>query len=80
MNAAVVPRYLKLWGLVEILDPLALVVGGFAALTGHRWGAYVLLANLVVRIGSHLLVGRWAYRDVMARPWPKVAPLDDWDD
>jgi hypothetical protein len=59
----------------------AFIVGGFAALAGQRWGAYVLVANLVLQVGFHLLVGGWAYRDVMTRPWPKVAPLndDDWD-
>jgi hypothetical protein len=31
---------------------------------------------------DHAVVGAVAYHDVMARPWPKVAPLDDdaWDD
>jgi hypothetical protein len=66
---------------VSLLDMPALIVGGLAALTGHRWGAYVLVANLVVQIGFHLIVGWSAYREVMTRPWPKVTPLvdDDWD-
>jgi len=59
-----------------------LFVGGTAAATGHRWGAYVLIANLVLQIGSHTVVGARTYHDAMARPWPQVAPLDDdaWDD
>jgi len=48
-----------------MLNMPALVVGGLAAVAGHRWGAYVLIANLVVQIGSHLIVGGWAYREVM---------------
>jgi hypothetical protein len=67
---------------VNLVDVPALVVGGFAAALGHRWGAFVLLANVVVQIGAHAILGSVAYRDVIARPWPKVAPPDDnpWDD
>jgi hypothetical protein len=76
------PPTLRLWRLVSRLDLPAMFVGAAAAALRHRWGAYVLLANLGVQIGSHLLVGSWAYRDVMARAWPRVEPLrdDDWDD
>jgi hypothetical protein len=81
MERQPLPHSLRLWRLVTILDMPAFIVGGLAAVAGQRWGAYVLVANVVVQIGSHLLVGGWAYRDVMTRPWPKVAPLDDddWD-
>jgi hypothetical protein len=67
--------------LVSVLDVPALIVGTLGALAGERWGAYLLIANLVVQIGFHLIVGMQAYREVMTRPWPKVAPLydDDWD-
>jgi hypothetical protein len=67
--------------LVSVLDVPALIVGTLAALAGQRWGAYLLIANLAVQIGFHLIVGMRAYREVMTRPWPKVAPLndDDWD-
>ena len=74
-----VPPLLRVWRIVAILDMPAFFVGGLAAVAGHRWGAYVLTANLVVQIGSHLIVGAWAYRDVMTRPWPKVAPVNDQD-
>jgi hypothetical protein len=81
MERQALPPALRLWRLVTILDMPAFIVGGLAAVAGQRWGAYLLIANLAVQIGSHLLVGGWAYRDVMTRPWPKVAPLDDddWD-
>jgi hypothetical protein len=75
------PPLLRLWRIVGLFNTPAFIVGGLAAVAGHRWGAYVLIANLVVQIGSHLIVGAWAYRDVMTRPWPNVEPLDDddWD-
>ena len=81
LDAPVSPL-LRLWQMVGIVDMPAYLVGGIAAVAGHRWGAYVLIANLVVQIASHLIVGRSAYREVMTRPWPKVAPLDDddWDE
>ena len=73
---------LRVYRLVRIVDLPALLVGGVAAAFGHRWGEILLLANVIVQIGSHVLVGRWAYRDVMTRPWPEVEPLADdaWDD
>lgn len=76
------PALLRVYRLVKLVDVPALFVGGVAAAFGHRWGAILLLANVIVQIGSHVLVGTWAYRDVMTRPWPSVAPLSDdaWDD
>jgi hypothetical protein len=73
---------LSAYRFIRWLELPALFLGGIGAALGHRWGAYVLLAGLVVQIGARLIVGTTAYRDVMARPWPKVAPLDDdpWDD
>ena len=81
MKGEAISPLLRLWQLVNWLDVPALIVGSLAALTGHRWGAYLLIANLVVQIGFHLIVGVREYHDVMTRPWPKVAPLsdDDWD-
>ena len=82
MPERTVPPTLHIWRVVSVLDIPALVVGALAAATGHRWGPYVLVTNLVVQVGSHMAVGGWAYRDVMSRPWPQVKPLDDdeWDD
>jgi hypothetical protein len=33
-------------------------------------------------VGMVDVVGSWAYRETMTRPWPKVASLndDDWDE
>jgi hypothetical protein len=76
------PPSLRLWRIVGFIDMPALFVGGIAAAAGQRWGAYVLIVNLVVQVGSHLAVGGWAYRDVMSRPWPDVPVLSDpdWDE
>lgn len=76
------PPLLRLWRLVSLLDMPALFAGGIAAVAGQRWGAYVLVVNVFVQIAFHVAVGRWAYRDVMSRPWPQVSPVaeDEWDD
>jgi hypothetical protein len=73
---------LKAYRIVQLLDLPALFLGGAGAAFGHRWGAFLLLANLFVQIGGHVTLGSVAYRDVMARPWPQVAPLadDPWED
>ena len=47
---------------------------------GRRWGAYLLMGDVTAQVGIHLAVGVAAYRDVMRRAWPTVAPLEDWDD
>jgi hypothetical protein len=72
----------RAWLLVERLQLPWLLVGGIAAAAGERWGAYVLVAQIVFQVAAHLLVGGANYRRVMARPWPQVAavPDDDWDD
>jgi hypothetical protein len=67
----------KRWRLVTTFDLPALLVGGFGAALGHRWGAYVLIGNVMLQISARLIVGTAAYREVMARPWPEVVPLDD---
>jgi hypothetical protein len=62
------------------LDPLAMIVGFYAAAFGQRWGAYVLLGWFLARLSLHLAIGVWGYARAMTRPWPKVEPLTDWDD
>jgi hypothetical protein len=58
------------------------IVGGYAAVLGWRDGVFLMLAWALLTFAWHLAVGITAYRSVMARPWPQVAPLedDDWDD
>jgi hypothetical protein len=58
------------------------VIGGYAALLGWRDGVFLMLAWALITFAWHLVAGVTAYRSVMARPWPRVAPLTDgeWDD
>jgi hypothetical protein len=63
------------------LVPLLLIVGGgYVAVFGHRFGAYLAIAGLMLNIVRNLVIGVISYRHVMARPWPKVAPLLDADE
>jgi len=82
VNNGALPLPIRLWRVIGTLDIPVLLVGGLIAATGRVWGGYILVANVVVQISTHLLVGRWVYRDVMTRPWPSVAPLrdDEWDE
>jgi len=80
VDAKEVPRLLRIWRVVSALNMPAIIIGAFAGLTGHRWAAYVLIANLVLQIGFHLLVGAWAYQDVMTRAGPQIARLADGED
>jgi hypothetical protein len=66
-DACIAPA-LRTWRVVRRLDIAALFVGGVAAAAGQRWGGYLLVANVAAQIGSHIAVGRSAYRRVMARP------------
>jgi hypothetical protein len=59
---------------------LTMFVGIYAALLGHRWGAYAAVGAIVVRFWIYLVVAIQNYRATMRRPWPKVAPLKDDDD
>jgi hypothetical protein len=55
-------------------------VGAIAAVYGHRWGAWLLIASVVLAVGGHLLASVLGYREVLSHEWPKVRPLNDWDD
>ena len=63
-----------------LLWPWALTVGGFSAALGWRPGAWLLLGAVGAHIALDVAVGVTAYRDVMSRPWPPVAPLRDDED
>ena len=70
------------WRAIRLLFLPLLVVGAVAAGYGHRWGAYVLIADVLLQVFGLAAVSFVQHRAVMARPWPKVAPLgdDDWND
>jgi len=58
-----------------------LQIGGvFAALLGRRFGAYFAIGGMATSFTVHLTLGIAGYREVMGRPWPKVAPIVDDDD
>jgi hypothetical protein len=56
------------------------IVGALAAAAHQRFGAYLLIAYVVLQIGSHIGIGFYGYREVMAREWPTVASQSDDDD
>ena len=58
----------------------AMDAGVILALTGGRAGAWLVLALVVVWFLLRLVIGVVAYRRVMRRPWPPVAPLENDDD
>lgn len=57
-----------------------MVVGIFAAVQGHRWGAFAALGAIAVEFLVFLVAAVVIYRRTMRRPWPKVAPVEDEDD
>jgi hypothetical protein len=59
---------------------LVMMVGLYAAVFGQRWGAYLTLGGLSTHFVANWLIALRAYRRVMRRPWPKVAPIVDDDD
>ena len=70
----------ELWRLSAPVCTLAMLGGGYSAVLGWHPGAYIAIGGMVCLIASHSLLGVIAYRRVMSRPWPKVAPLSDDDD
>ncbi len=53
----------------------ALLMGG-----PHARGDERLTVVFIATLAVHLGLGIAGYREVMNRPWPEVAPLDDEDD
>jgi hypothetical protein len=54
---------------------------GFAlAAFDQRLGGYLLVSGLVLQVVLDALAGVRSYGEVMSRPWPTVAPLEDEDD
>jgi hypothetical protein len=82
MAGARIPLLFRSYRLIKTFDLPALLVGSLTAAAGHRWGGYVLVVDVAVQVGAHLVLGTWAYRDVMTRPWPEVQRVDggDWDE
>jgi len=72
-------RY-RLWALATPVFTLVIVIGGLTAVLQGVVGAYIAAAGLFGLIATRVALGVIEYRHVMARPWPKVAPLSDWDE
>jgi ABC-type transport system involved in Fe-S cluster assembly fused permease/ATPase subunit len=68
---------------VALLGLEALLIAGIVGAVFGWWPSAVLLLLAVVAfVGFHLASAAWIYRRTMARPWPKVPPLEDdewWD-
>jgi hypothetical protein len=59
---------------------LLMLAGIYTSILGHRLGAWVFILGVIGHLALDLTVALVGYSDVMKRPWPKVAPLDDEDD
>ena len=71
----------RLWSRSGLVFQAVLLVGILLAIRDERAGAWLLLAAVTGLVAAHLAISLVAYRRVMRRPWPLVAPLaDDWDD
>ncbi len=73
-------RLALVWKSIDVLLQIALVAGASLGLTGHRVGAWLMVAAVTGFVLNHVSVGLIGYRRAMSRPWPKVEPLDDDDD
>ena len=73
-------RSLVLASAARNLFQLILLGGAAAAVLGWTPGIAVAVAAFAGTIASHVLVGVLGYRTAMRRPWPAVAPLEDYDD
>jgi hypothetical protein len=65
---------------VNLLGTALLAIGGLAAVSDWKPGAYLMIAALASMVLAHLVVGVLGYLHVMSRPWPHVRPLGDEDD
>ena len=64
----------------DVASSALLIFGAFASLFTGMPGVLVMLAGFASSLTIHLVVGVLGYRRVMAREWPAVRPLDEWDD
>ena len=71
----------RLWSRSGLVFQAVLLVGILLAVSDERAGAWLLLAAVTGLVLAHLAISVVAYRRIMRRPWPQVAPLaDDWDE
>ena len=70
------PALKKEYTAVFVVFALGLALASF----GQRFGGHLLVSGLVILVVLDALAGVRSYREVMSRPWPTVAPLEDEDD
>ena len=71
----------RFWARALLVADVLLVGGAVVAVTtGATLAAVLLVAVMLGRIATDLVVGLIGYRNAMRRPWPRVEPLVDDDD
>lgn len=70
------PALKKEYTAVFVVFAIGLAIAAF----GQRLGGYLLVTGLLLQVVLDALAGVRSYREVMSRPWPAVAPLEDEDD
>ena len=68
------------YGGVHLVSLGLVMAGMFTSVLGWGPGALLMVAGLVGTLLNDLWFAVLMYRDIMSRPWPKVASLDDEDD
>ena len=58
----------------------AVAVGLIAGIADARFAAALLVATVTVGVVARVVIAAAAYRQTMAREWPAVAPITDWED
>jgi len=71
----------QLFSFAVLPAEFALVGGAWAAAAAHsRTGLFVMVTGFLCLLLVHLFLGIHSYHRSMTREWPRVRPLDDWDD
>jgi hypothetical protein len=70
------PALKKEYTAVFVVFALGLALAAF----GELLDGYLLVSGLLLQVALDALAGVRSYEQVMSRPWPAVAPLEDEDD
>ena len=73
-------RLYAVYSVAQLASFVSLMAGVYAAVLGWRPAAFLMIAGLTGTVLSHLWIGVVGYREVMARSWPDVKPLEDEED
>jgi len=80
VNREAIPWPLRLYGYALFGSTFTFIGSIYAAMLGWRLGAFVAVGAFGLRVCTDVVQGVIVYHRTMNRPWPKVPPLDDWDD